>query len=431
MLARFSPNPVQEKFLGSNKSVVALIAANKVGKTCAGAVWLLRHALEGGKSCKVVASLGFEKGVRDIILPEIRKWLPPGRILREKNSSMGITSKIYVKGDNGRESVISFMSGEQDDMAFEGDVSDCVWIDEPIRKSVYIACLRSLIVTSGPLAMTLTPLTDPWIYNDIYLSQDPEIECITGEIWDAATDKGGHLTAAQIDGFMSKIPAEEQEARIYGRFKHLVGRVYKAFDVDTHVVEPFKIPMSWPVWNASDPHARKPHASVWMAVSPDETWYICNEVWWQTGIEEFGKEVRFVSEQYNTVANLIDTSSETMDWNRRDTARSILAKVGLRTKLARKKNQKEASRFIIQQALEGKDEREKPWLYIFRSCKRTIFEFQNYVWDNHREPESQGIKEEPKKVNDDMLDCLSYIVVEKPRHTIPPVLTRSNYGQQD
>lgn len=386
---------------------------------------LLRFALKGNKVCRVIASLGFEKGVRDIIIPEIKKWLPKSRLIKEKPNSQGITVKMYLRGDEG-ESVLSFMSGEQDDMTFEGDMTDYVWIDEPIRRSVYISCLRSLIVSKGPLIFTLTPLTEPWIYQDLYCARDPEIECIQGSIYDALIEKGGHLTKEQIESFVSKIPESERPARVNGEFKHLIGRVYKAFDPKIHVVENFRIPFDWPVWCAIDPHTRKPNAALWLAISPEEEWYVCNEVYFQGGIEDFGHEVKRISRQYNTVCHLIDTSSETPDWNKRETARTLLERIGLRTRLARKKNQKESSRFIVQQALEGKDGTDIPWLYVFQSCKRTQFEFLNYVWDDFKEPERSGVKEEPRKVNDDVLDGLHYIVVEKPKYKRPQIL---NYGE--
>lgn len=426
---RFEPNRAQAPFLASRARITAFIAANKIGKTTAGVIRLLRFALQGGKVCRVISGLGFEKGVRDTIVPEIRKWCPPSRLLREKPNSQGVTVKMYLMGLNGQESVISFMSSEQDPMAFEGDLIDACWIDEPVPKFCYVGSLRGLLVSNGPLWFTLTPLTEPWIYNEIYCSNDPEIQCFQGSIWDALVEHGGHLTKAQADSFVSKIPDDERDARVFGAFKHLIGRVYGEYNERIHRIEPFVIPPHWPVWCSIDPHQRKPNAALYMAVSPEEEWFICNEVYFRGGIQDFGKEVLEISRQYRTVAQLIDTSAETPDWNRRETARTLLEKVGVKTRLARKKNQKTAGRLVIKQALEGIDgegpdgTRGKPWLYVFNTCKRTHWEFMNYVWDNKRDPDSQGVLEEPKKVNDEMMDNLNYIVVEKPRYARAPVLS--------
>lgn len=422
-LSRVKLNRAQKPFVESKKRITAFIAANKIGKTTAGVFKMAPIALEGGKVCRIVGSLGFERGVRDTIYPELMKWFPPSRILKQKPNSQGIITRINILGYNGKESVISFMSGDQDDMAFEGDITDAVWIDEPCKKAIYTACLRSLLVKNGPLFFTLTPLSEPWIYNEIFLSNDPEIEVFQGSIYDALIENGGHLSKDAVDSFVSKIPESERDSRVYGKFKHLIGRVYESYKPEIHRVPKFQIPKSWPVWCAIDPHMRKPNAALFLTVSPDEEWFVCNEIYWNAGIEDFGKEVLQVASQYNMVAFLIDSSAQTTDWEKKETARSRLAKVGLSTRLARKKNQKDSAIHIVKQALEGKNESKKPWLYIFDTCRRTHFEFMNYVWDENKNPDTDGVSEKVKKVNDEMMDCLHYIVVERPRHSIPRIIT--------
>lgn len=379
----------------------------------------------------MIGSLGFEKGIRDTILPELKKWIPQSRILKEKPNSQGIITRIIIRGDNGKESVISLMSGEQDDMSFEGDLTDMVWIDEPCKRSIYTASLRSLLVSNGPLFFTLTPLSEPWIYNDIFLSNDPEIEIFQGSIYDALKENGGHLDRVAAESFISKIPEAERPARIFGEFKHLVGRVYGKYDARIHRIPAFPIPRSWPVYCAIDPHQRKPNAALYLAVSPEENWYICNEIFYQAGIEDFGREVLDVSRQYSVVTHLIDSSSETPDWNKRETARSRLRKLGLHTRLARKRNQKAVSRMLVQQALEGKDGTNEPWLFLFDTCKQTHHEFMNYVWDDRKNEDVHGISEEVKKINDECLDCLHYIVVEKPRYSLPQILSTSYRKEEE
>lgn len=98
--------------------------------TAAGAIKTLRFALQGGKTCRIIGSLGFEKGIRDIIYPELKKWCPPRRLIKEKTNSMGIVTRMEIMGYNGKTSVLSCMSGDQDDLAFEGDIIDMAWIDE-------------------------------------------------------------------------------------------------------------------------------------------------------------------------------------------------------------------------------------------------------------------------------------------------------------
>lgn len=429
-LERFKPNRAQEPFIQSKAKIQLFCASNKIGKTTGGVIKTWKFVKKGGVVFRIIGSLGFERGIRDTIYPEILKWFPKNRIKQTKTNSQGVVVRMIIRGDNGKDSIISFLSGEQDDMSFEGDLIDGAWIDEPCRKAIYIATLRGLMISNGPLFFTLTPISEPWIYNDLWLkaSEDKDIETFPGALEDALEEHGGHLSQASMDSFVSKLTEEEKEARIYGRFKHLMGRVFKAFDENIHVIPKFFIPPHWPVWCAIDPHTRKANAAVWLAIGPDAK-YVCNEVYWKAGIDEFGKLVKEISAQYNTVCTLIDTSSETPDWARRETARTMLEKVGVRTRLARKRNQKETGRLMIQQHLEGKtdDTEGKPTLYVFDTCKRMRFEFLNYIYDDFNDPDSQGVKEEPKKINDDLIDGLHYILVERPRHTAAPILER-DYG---
>ena len=389
--------------------------------TAIGAIETLRFASQGsGKVIRIIGSLGFDKGIKDTIYPELIKWMPKSMLIHEKKNSQGVVVHMIVKSSEG-ENIISLMSGEQDAMSFEGDLVDFVWIDEPPKRFIYSASLRALLISNGPMIMTFTPLSEPWVYNDIYLKFgiDPEIDIIQGSMYDALVENGGHLTIEQIENFAKRIPEEERDSRIYGKFKHLVGRVYKGFDKEKHCVPPFAVPKDWPVYCAIDPHLKKPNAAIFLACSPEEDWYVVNEVYWKANIEDFGREVKAVSEQYNLISTFIDTSSETPDWNRRETARTILNKVGVKTRLARKKGNRETARFIIGQALEGKDGSGTPWLYVFKNCPRTIFEFENYVWDSKQSED----KEQPIKVNDDCLDGLGYIVIEKPRYSKPRIIT--------
>ena len=413
--------------------------------TCAGVIETWRFVKQGGRVFRIVGSLGFARGIRDTIYPELLKWIPPDRIKSERRNTQGVVERMVLEGDNGHDSVISFLSGEQREIAFEGDIIDGAWIDEPPPRYIYIATLRALLVTNGPIWFTMTPMAEPWIYNDVFCSTDPDISCITGSMEEALTENGGHLSRNAMESFITKLDEDEIEPRVYGHFRHLVGRVYPTFTPEKHVVKPFFIPKQWPVWCAIDPHTRKPNVAIWVAISPEEVLYVINEVYWRVGIDSFGREVKRVSEQYNTVCTLIDTSGESPDWNRRATARSILLAVGVKTRLARKNNLKEPSRLLIKQHLSGISEDDwmvqsdrfnqrryangplvstkepnEPTLKVFASCKRIQFEFFNYVYQDYRDPASRGVSEEPKKIHDDALDLLGYIVVEQPTHSTAP-----------
>jgi hypothetical protein len=57
-------------------------------------------------------------------------------------------------------------------------------------------------------------------------------------------------------------------------------RVYHAFkDDETQLVDDFAIPPEWTRYFILDTHPRKPHAMLWVAVSPDGIAYVYRELW--------------------------------------------------------------------------------------------------------------------------------------------------------
>lgn len=69
---------------------------------------------------------------------------------------------------------------------------------------------------------------------------------------------------------------QEQEIDFHARSGALL---YPEFNYDINVCAPFPIPPDWTRRMAIDPHKRRPHAFLWMAVSPDGDHYYYREYW--------------------------------------------------------------------------------------------------------------------------------------------------------
>jgi len=196
------------------------------------------------------------------------------------------------------------------------------------------------------------------------------------------------------------------EARWFGKFRHLEGRVFKEYKPERHRIDSFDIPAHWPVWVSIDPHRNKPHAVLYVAVSPDNHKYVCNEIFKKCTIETLAMHILDLNAQYNVQNVLIDTSAQESGWDK-DSARSILQRCGIRTKLAQKKNLKNSGIILINQDFANDD------LFIMKHCERMHREFQNQVFKRNKRDQQQ-ILEEPEKKFDDMTDNLRYIRVERP-----------------
>lgn len=335
-------------------------------------------------------------------MPKIKSVVGTYDIKRIKNNSNGTPTTIYWR--NG--SITHLMSAEQDDDKFEGTTIDFVWIDEPVRRNIYIGLKRGMLTTEGHLWMTCTPLDEPWIYEEIYVpwaeGRDSDIE-----VFEGTSDENDKISKEAKEEFRRRLTADEYDARWLGKFRHLSGRVFKEYSMDRHFIEPFVIPYHWPVWTAIDPHRNKPHAVVFIAISPDNLKYICNEIFLKCTVNELAAYILDIGSQYRVVNRLIDTSAQEQGWGKL-TCRQMLSQAGVKTKLAQKKNLKNSGILLINQLFKDDE------MFVFNTCKRTHKEFMNQVYKKNKR-DVQNPFEEPEKKWDDCTDGVRYILVENPK----------------
>ena len=409
-LKTYKPNPgAQERFFKSKKIIRLALSGNQFGKTHGACVETALYALGEHPHKKIrvpnvgiiVSAQGFQEGIVKTILPKLQSIVGSQDIKRIKQNSQGIPNKIIWRTG----SVTYLMSAEQDDVAFEGVTVDYVYADEPMRRSIFIALKRGLMKAGGHFWMAATPLDEPWIYEELYLpgisGKDPNIE-----VFEGTPDENKFISDKDKMEFKSRLTADEIEARWFGRFRHLSGRVFKEYQPDKHLVPSFDIPNHWPVYIAIDPHRNKAHAVVFLAVSPQNKFYICNEIYVKCPILTLADHILDISAQYNVVMTLIDTSAQEDGWEK-ESARQILQRAGVRTRLAQKKNLKASGLMMINQYFASDN------LFVMEHCHRMHREMTNQTFKKNKR-DHQQILEEPEKKWDDASDALRYILVERP-----------------
>ena len=411
-LSRFKPNPgFQEDFFRSKKRIRLATAGNQSGKTTVGAIESAHYALGTHPHKKIrtpnvgviVSAQGFKEGIEKIVMPKIRSVVGSQDIIRIKNNTQGIPTEIVWR--NG--SITHLMSAEQDDKVFEGITLDWVWIDEPVRRSIFIALKRGMLTTGGHLWMSCTPLDEPWIYEEIYMpAKEGRDDSIA--VFEGSSDENAYIPEEEKEEFKKRLTSDEIEARWYGKFRHLSGRVFKSYKPEIHRIKDFDIPEHWPVWMSIDPHRNKPHGVLWVAISPKNVKYVCNEIYISCTPRKLAEYILSINQQYNIVQQLIDTSSQEDGWNKRS-LRQMLQDYGVRTKLAQKKNKKNSRIHLINQSLSNNE------LFVMEHCKRLHREFQNQIYKKNK-MDSAKILEEPEKKFDDQTDNLGYIYTENPTY---------------
>lgn len=354
----------------------------------------------------------FQKALGEVIIPFFEEWLDMSLVERKWKNPQGIATKWKLK--NG--SVFDILTHEQSTEQFEGWRGHIAWFDEPPPRDKYVATLRGLVDFQGRHWLTLTPLTQPWIYDEIYTKQSNENFVVTMDMRDNT-----YLTEDAIQEFEKQLTEEEKEARLHGRFLHLSGLIYKEFSPDIHICPPVIVKKHWTKYMAIDPHERNPTAVLWLAVDDQDYHWIYDELWLaDMDVKQIAHAILAQEGETTARIKLIDPHADKENLPAGGfNFRKELMKYGVFTQRANSDPLLGKSK--IRQALTPRYssilKREMPQLRISRNCTQTIYEFQHYIWDDHRRnKEEYDPREKVKKKNDHFMDCLRYIYNFGPRY---------------
>jgi phage terminase large subunit-like protein len=438
-LLMYQPNPKQEQFHLSNASVRSIFGANRTGKTTAGVVEFMWH-MTGNYPAWYPESLrmptdrpikgrifakDFQKMVGLVIIPTITEWMDDtveGPFIAKKyRNPIGIPVRWVFKNGNEFDILTYEMSTEQ----CEGWKGDIAWFDEPPPRDKFIATKRGLVDTNGRCWLTLTPLTQPWIYDELYArsQSDPSYFCVTMDIRDNLRrivdgKPYGYLTEEAILDFEKTLSPDEREARLHGKFLHLSGLIFKEFDPSLHIIEKTGVKANWYRIMAIDPHPRKPTACLWLAVNPDNELFVYDELLFNGSISDLASAIRAQEGTLRAHLRLIDPSAD----------QEVQLRPSIRTELMKYKIWCERGSNDVELGISKVHEALTPdiqnltgifdsRLKISRLCPQLVSQILHYVWDEYRmRPEEHDPKEKPMPKNDDLITCLRYILVHNPQY---------------
>jgi phage terminase large subunit-like protein len=175
---------------GATEMERCFMAANRVGKTRAGACEMTYHLTgryphwwQGRRFTQPIeawAAGSTSQTTRDIVQAELLGKIAPDANSRPEDPiglgtgmvplesirkirmrSGGVADAIemaYIHHVSGGTSILGFKSYDQKRTAFEGTAKHAIWVDEECPFDIYLECLTRLMTTKGIIWITFTPL---------------------------------------------------------------------------------------------------------------------------------------------------------------------------------------------------------------------------------------------------------------------------------
>jgi phage terminase large subunit-like protein len=396
---------------GAHSKERLFMAANRVGKTVAGAFEVTCH-LTGrypswwqGRRFEYAPD-GWACGAnsqttRDVVQGVLLgkstgQGMIPEEAIVHTTAGRGITGSVetvWVRHVSGRTAKLGFKTYEQGRRAFEGEAKDFVWCDEEPPQDCYTEMLYRTLTTRGLTLITFTPLLGRTDVVNSFLEPTSEEAAQSRYVVQAGWKDVPHLDEEEKRKLTANTPPYQIKARTDGEPALGVGAIYPIDETDITIPDR-AIPDYWPRafgmdvgWNRT--------AALWGARDPATgIIYIYSEHYQGQG--EPASHAQAIRGRGTWIPGVIDPAclgSSQIDGR---TLMDIYRDLGLL--LSPAVNAVEAGITEVWQLLvSGR-------LKIMAGCTNFFREFRKY----HRDDKGSG---KVVKRDDHLLDCLRYLCV--------------------
>jgi hypothetical protein len=291
-----------------------VLGGNRSGKTVYGARSIIRAALENAGSLIFAFAQNAEVSIRQV-QKTVYEWLPPElrKTSRSKNHYISYKRQTGFSGaslifPNDSQIVFKhYTQFQQDQSILEGAelgsfednfVPWGVWLDEYLLGPELLNTLRFRLATrNAKMLLTFTPIYGYTETVRSFLHQADTLEQVSAELLDGervpflqrSTQRDAsiiyfHSINNPFGGYtrikkdLKDRPREEILTRAYGVPVRSSTTVFPMFSRETNVVAPDKIPQENVTrYQLIDPGGSKNWFCLWVAVSPDGTWWVYRE----------------------------------------------------------------------------------------------------------------------------------------------------------
>ncbi len=347
-------------------------------------------------------------------------WIPKDFLIKGSWDESWSEKNRILTLRNG--SILQVMSYDQDPRDFASGQFDVIDHDEGPSEAIYRENKQR---ATEQIFTQFTPPDDEsvswraaWICDQLYEkglegpNKDPQIDSFT-----LFTEDNRYLTTDYVSHMIRGLTALQKSVRTRGAFIHLSGRIFPSYTDKTerwcfrcnkitmdnpcpecqgtdvaefcHFIEPLEQAYSWPIVFLIDPHPRKAHHIIWVAVSPWDDNYVVGEMTVdKDDAEETARRVFEYEEEKDLyiAKRLVDPNmalapAGTMN-RRTSTVRDELDAVGLKCDLP--DDNRHTGRMRVKALLRPDPRTKAPRLQVFNNCIGVNFMMKHWVFGEWR-----------------------------------------------
>lgn len=226
---------------------------------------------------------------------------------------------------------------------------------------------------------------------------------------------------------LAMLPEAQRNALLYGDWDSYEGQVFTEWTnnpagydtrLNTHVINPFKIPSNWRRFRTLDWGFSKPYAVQWWAIDFDGRLYLYRQLYGckdgepNTGLKEdptaVARKIRDIENQLekgNAIYGIADPAIWDESHGRDGTIITLFEKEGIF--FSKGKHDRLSGKMQVHYRF-AFDEMGRPMAYVFNTCKHFIRTIPNLVYDLHNVEDINTMQE------DHDYDAMRYFFMENP-----------------